>query len=126
MTYCHECVHFRQCQWLLSRRGEEAECDWIPSKFQFRTRLAVDKFAVAMEQKLQEHAHDRGKDGWLTEDVGWLLDRLKEETEELFAAIVTDPEDENWTKRAMEEAVDIANFAMMIYDRVRYDHPGTN
>lgn len=30
---CKSCAHFQRCGWLLSRRGEETECDWIPSKY---------------------------------------------------------------------------------------------
>ena len=31
---CIDCVYFeRTCMWLLSREGEDTECDWLPIKF---------------------------------------------------------------------------------------------
>ena len=31
---CGDCVHFeRTCTWLLSRDGEDTECDWLPIRF---------------------------------------------------------------------------------------------
>lgn len=30
---CMYCLHFGRCKWLLSRIGDEAECDWIPSRY---------------------------------------------------------------------------------------------
>jgi hypothetical protein len=30
---CAECSHFERCKWLLSRQGDETECDWSPSRF---------------------------------------------------------------------------------------------
>lgn len=33
MTKCKDCKHFKRCKWLLSRTGNEKECDWKPSRF---------------------------------------------------------------------------------------------
>ncbi len=31
---CNDCGYFkRTCQWLLSREGNEKDCDWSPSRF---------------------------------------------------------------------------------------------
>ncbi len=30
---CKDCRHFQKCRWLLSRKGTEQECDWLPSRF---------------------------------------------------------------------------------------------
>ncbi len=30
---CGSCFHFQRCQWLLSRKGNEEECDWSPSRY---------------------------------------------------------------------------------------------
>lgn len=77
-------------------------------------RPAVRKFAEAMERKLQEHDHDRGEDGWLADDPASLLPRIEEELEELKDAC--SPWHFSQAERARDEAVDVANFAMMIYD----------
>lgn len=32
---CIDCAFFKShCEWLLSRQGDEAKCDWAPSRFQ--------------------------------------------------------------------------------------------
>lgn len=78
-------------------------------------RENVEFFADAMEKKLQTKDEEHGKTGWLDPDCGikTLFFRLKEEVEEAEEAF----EDCN-SKLLAEECVDIANFAMMIFDRV--------
>lgn len=82
-------------------------------------RPEVAAFAQLMEAKLREHDDDR--DGWKDEDPEWLLERMEEELEELRAPLkartlvphlgeavaILDRE-------SAGEAVDVANFAMMI------------
>ncbi len=31
---CADCRHFERCERLISRKGEETECDWSPTRFQ--------------------------------------------------------------------------------------------
>lgn len=91
-----------------------------------KLRRPVSVFARAMERKLRKHDDKRGRTGWRSDNCydGFLLDRLKEEVKELFKA------DRNYwrgpvyegprgLKKVMNEAVDVANFAMMIFDRMR-------
>lgn len=77
-------------------------------------RPAVQKFAEAMERKLRTHDKDRGEDGWQNADPESLFGRLKEETVELEMALRRDGRLESLESQA--EAVDVANFAMMIWD----------
>ena len=86
-------------------------------------RPAIQWFAEQMEATLQRNDH---KGGWCNHDG--LLDRLREETDELHGALVrhnasviapnTHPND------VVREAVDVANFAMMIADEYgpKYGH----
>lgn len=71
-------------------------------------RQSVEQFANAMEKRLQENDY-KGKYGW----TGWkkikLLQMLFAEVYELMWAIVKN-------SNIKEEACDVANFAMMIYD----------
>lgn len=64
----------------------------------------VDKLAEAQVAKLESHRQDRGVDGWMNEEPHWLLQRLRQEVEELA-------ENPSW-----EEAADVANFAAMFVD----------
>ena len=73
-------------------------------------REAVLEFANAMEAKLQKHEM---KGGWRKVPV-WLLDqRLQEEKLELSQAIIS-----GTPEQAAEECLDVANFAMFIYDNL--------
>jgi len=73
-----------------------------------RWRPEVKAFADAMEAKLKANDH---KGGWNNcgTSMQYLFDRLLEETEELEVAV----HDKN---SVLEEAADVANFAMMIAD----------
>ena len=84
-------------------------------------REPVRWFAEQMERKLA--AHD-DREGWGECIVGWLMNRMTEEAEELRHAWIdarcadrdrTDPEWDN----VIDEAADVANFAMMIADNAR-------
>jgi NTP pyrophosphatase (non-canonical NTP hydrolase) len=75
-------------------------------------------FAWQMAQQLDVNDH---KDGWGGMSASRLLVRLKQETKELERAIMgTTPMSERrqW-ERIVEEAADVANFAMMIADNAR-------
>ncbi len=94
-----------------------------PVRFALEVRYQVAAFALLMERELRANDH---KGGWDQEDTSWLLDRLREEVQELCDA---DPNQARYpygldiiraTKeralRVESEAADVANFAMMIAD----------
>lgn len=71
-------------------------------------RPVVLWFAAEMEAKLRENDH---KGGWSECTVGYLVERLREETVELEMALDAKPFDV-----VIREAADVANFAMMLAD----------
>lgn len=75
-------------------------------------RSQVQWFSGEMERVLKENDH---KGGWDDIQALILLNQLKEETAELADAIENDISPEHIIK----EAVDVANFAMMIADNMR-------
>jgi len=77
-------------------------------------RPEVLAFAHLMETKLRENDH---KGGWQNDGVSTLLRRLREETDEVLAAI-RDTSSKLDPSRVGREAADVANFAMMIADNV--------
>jgi len=78
-----------------------------------RLRPALTRFSDDMERKLRAHDDDRGDHGWCDESPRWLLERLKDEVLELEYEL---NRPELLVPLATEEAVDVANFAMMIHD----------
>ena len=83
-------------------------------------RESVKKFAELMEQVLQEN-DDRG--GWEQEDFDYLFDRMTEEKRELRNLFHRqhplwnlELKPSKTRKQAIKEAVDVANFCMMIAD----------
>lgn len=74
-------------------------------------RPEVYRFAVEMERILASH-DDRP--GWEDESSDYLLERLKEEVDELEKALAQT--NEGRPEKVFKEATDIANFAMMIAD----------
>jgi NTP pyrophosphatase (non-canonical NTP hydrolase) len=72
-------------------------------------RQEVQAFAAVMEAKLKEN--DGTKSHWSKSDFAWLLERLREEVDELEAAL-----EEGNPIEIMREAADVGNFAMMISD----------
>jgi NTP pyrophosphatase (non-canonical NTP hydrolase) len=80
-----------------------------------RPRRAVTTFAKDMEKRLR--ANDRkGRRGWESCSLHWLLDRLTEERDELLLALHGISDDGS---SVIDEAADVANFAMMIADNAR-------
>lgn len=88
-------------------------------------RKEVKWFAEKMEEILSRNDRERGNDGWKGEDVIWLLGRIEDETEELIKALkkagfedVEYAPNLTFDERAsiIKEAVDIANFCMMVAD----------
>lgn len=75
-------------------------------------RPEVQLFAMAMETRLRENDAQKGEKGW--DDISrWVLhENLVEEVGELRWAIDNDAEG-----NVLEEAADVGNFAMMIFDK---------
>lgn len=96
----------------------------IPARFHAkRTRRRVTRFARAMESVLRMHDH---REGWWQKDYTaeeWFA-RLSEERDELLLALdkATSrwPHDRDYaaTLAAMKECCDVANFAMMCFDKL--------
>ena len=78
-------------------------------------RPEVRAFADLMEAKLKANDH---KSGWKSEMVWPLIERLREETDELHIEVDAGEraDSDDWRKRVGNEAADVANFAMMIAD----------
>ena len=77
-------------------------------------RREVLQFASIMEDRLAANDH---KTHWDGSSLDWLLERLKDEVEELEAVIAEG--DLSMDVEISHEAADVANFAMMIADNVR-------
>lgn len=77
-------------------------------------RESVQWFAEQMETTLKKNDH---KGGWEDCDNDYLIELLFQEVNELYHAIEA-PSD-NYTQNIINEATDVANFAMMIADRAR-------
>lgn len=76
-------------------------------------REALVRFTEAMEAKLKLNDHKRH---WSQCGLTYLINRMKEEVEELIEAIeLGEPIDE-----VQGECADVANFAMMIFDVMGY------
>lgn len=71
-----------------------------------RWRIEVTTFADAMERKLRANEH---KGHWANEDILYLMRRMNDEVVELKRAIGSGG-------AVLDEAADVANFAMMIAD----------
>lgn len=83
-------------------------------------RPEVKWFALLMEETLRKHDESKGGvDGWRKCDGYWLYRRLKEETAELLDELLPFAEAKVNLERVVAEAVDVANFAMMIADNHR-------
>ena len=69
--------------------------------------LRLENFTKEMRKKLRQNEH---KLDWRNYSISWLLARLEEEVEELKTSLI------NQDTNSVEEAADIANYAMMIGD----------
>lgn len=75
-------------------------------------RPAVQRFAEAMEKLLRENDH---KNGWEHLTNSQIFSRITDERDELLIAL-TDPADFSRGCKVRHEAVDLANFCMMLFD----------
>lgn len=81
-------------------------------------RDEVRVFAKLMEQKLRLHGD---RPGWRDEDVKWLMMRLYDEAGELSKTLILVGDHEVTPELAQAialECADVANFAMMVADRM--------
>ena len=76
-------------------------------------RNSVKVFAEAMERTLKDNDF---KGGWDSDSIDWLGDRLVEEVGE-YLEIATEGNYEDGVL-AQKELTDIANFCMMIWDKI--------
>jgi len=72
-----------------------------------RPRDSVLKFSLAMEKKLRRNDY---KGGWMDCDPWWLLDRVKDEIDEIESAMLKGLK----PNRVTSECADVANLAMMV------------
>ncbi len=83
-------------------------------------RPSVAAFAQLMEQTLRHH--DQGKGGqpnWRKETPAWLFGRLQYEVAETYLSMHGHHQGMSTREsRIRSEAVDVANFCMMLVDRV--------
>lgn len=75
-------------------------------------RPEVEWFADAMERKLRDNDHKRH---WRGMTMQYLSMRLTQERKELYAAIASGD-----AAKVLDEAADVANFAMMVADLARH------
>lgn len=79
-------------------------------------RESVKWFAEQMENKLKEN--DK-KGGWDDCNIYWLIQRIREEINELLSAVNLNRDLGATKENIIREAADVANFAMMIADITR-------
>ena len=88
------------------------------------TAASVQQFAKVMEQKLSENRHKGDRQGWLECSPEWLFSRLVEEVGEVAAIMRGSEGVGQYADCKLErELADVANFCMMLADRVRWHGP---
>lgn len=91
----------------------------------------VGAFAKFMVQKLEEKQYEND-DTWDVCKTSYLLRRMKEEVEEVKDLLKREPpiyeasDWKQWQKKLALECADVANFAMMIADRLGVLGEGRN
>ena len=81
------------------------------------TQYVLD-FADNMERKLSLNRHKGDREGWLSMSYNELTDRLYEELDELKLSI----SNKNNVQNVIDEASDVANFAMFIADKYKNEN----
>lgn len=54
---CGSCNHFKRCEGLLSRKGDETECDWSPSRYAPKCPPSAEKEKVEPKCSTKEHRY---------------------------------------------------------------------
>lgn len=93
----------------------------MKTKVTLEIEPAVAAMALAMQYKLDKNQHKRCESlnpsgtgrNWDHCSLSWLLDRCKDEIKELEESLI-DGDNQN----VIYECADVANFAMMIQDRI--------
>jgi hypothetical protein len=86
-----------------------------------KLRPTVVEFAHEMEKKLKENDH---KVHWSECDIYYLMNRLKQEYEELEEAVLAWVNKKGNKEWVISEAVDCGNFSMFIVDNMKSDFQG--
>ena len=93
------------------------------------TMKHVLAFSERMEEKLEMNRHKGDREGWLKEDIEFFLRRIKQETEEVRKLIVNklgtfdlDSVTAEDVRDIQKECADVANFCMMLADKVEEDY----
>lgn len=82
------------------------------------TYTYVRAFGRIMEGKLSMNRHKGDRDGWVEDRPMDLLERVKQELNELLGAVFHEASDEDVAKKA----ADVANMAMMVADAYIHQH----
>jgi len=89
----------------------------MTEKIVVQLRQSVIDFAELMELILQDNDY---KDGWKEVSKNYLWKKLLIEIDELKEALIDYPYHGCNAKEVKKECADIANFAMMIADNIKY------
>jgi NTP pyrophosphatase (non-canonical NTP hydrolase) len=76
-----------------------------------------------MEAKLAKNRHKGDRDGWLSDHPWNLVERLLDETVEVQQTFKHSRGGDIWSEdpeKTADECADVANFCMMVADRVTY------
>lgn len=81
-------------------------------------------FAFRMESKLAKNRHKGDRAGWLKDHPWNLVERILDETVEVQQCFSNHSDGQVWmdkpAKETADECADVANFCMMVADRVTY------
>jgi NTP pyrophosphatase (non-canonical NTP hydrolase) len=81
------------------------------------TQEIVDKLGTVMEFKFSVRRHHGDREGWMATDVSRLLERLEQETIELYQAIQNCRDGTGPKMAVILECADVANHCAMIADK---------
>lgn len=81
------------------------------------TQKVVDHFANVMEFKFSVRRHHGDREGWMATDVSRLLERLEQETIELYQAVANYRNGTGSKMAIILETADVANHCAMIADK---------
>lgn len=105
---------------VLNGEGTPADAERLLEELERLSALRdpVRWFAWEMEKTLKQNDH---KGGWESCSLGYLITRLAEEVRELEEQVARGQFTAEDRERTVREATDVANFAMMIADKVQHE-----